>query len=241
MRIRRLRVAAVALVLSTSTTLTISNPVAAAVPVIDAPNLAQNVIQSARLLEEINDQITSLQNEATMLENEAKNLASLNVSSLSGITNDLQQIGDLMNQAQGISFQVQSVETAFNQLYPRSYGSGASITQLLSDAETRWQNARDAFQQTMTMQSQIAQNVQSDTGTLANLVNASQGAVGSLQAQQATNQLLALSIKQQLQIQTLMATQGRAEALNGANEAEAEQEGKAALTTFLGSSSAYAQ
>jgi P-type conjugative transfer protein TrbJ len=213
----------------------------AQIAVIDAPNLAQNVIQSARLLEEINNQITSLQNEATMLENEAKNLASLNVSQLGGITNDLQQIGNLMNQAQGISFQVQSVETAFNQLYPQSYGSGTSITQLLSDAETRWQNARDAFQQTMTMQSQVAQNVQSDTGTLANLVNASQGAVGSLQAQQATNQLLALSIKQQLQIQTLMATQGRAEALNSANEAEAEQEGKAALTTFLGSSSAYSQ
>lgn len=213
----------------------------AQVAVIDAPNLAQNVIQSARLLDEINNQITSLQNEATMLENEAKNLASLNVSQLGGITNDLQQIGNLMNQAQGISFQVQSVETAFNQLYPQSYGSGTSITQLLSDAEMRWQNARDSFQQTMTMQSQIAQNVQSDTGTLADLVNASQGAVGSLQAQQATNQLLALSIKQQLQIQTLMAVRGRAEAVQGANEAEAEQEGKAALTTFLGSNSAYSQ
>ena len=58
-----------------------------------------------------------------------------------------------------------------------------------------------AFRQTLTVQSQVAQNVQSDTTTLSTLVTASQGAVGSLQVSQATNQLLALSIKQQLQIQ----------------------------------------
>ena len=56
---------------------------------------------------------------------------------------------------------------------------------------------------------------------------------------QATNQLLALSIKQQLQIQTLLAAQGRAEALSGANNAEAEEEGRAAFTSFLGTSNAY--
>jgi P-type conjugative transfer protein TrbJ len=91
----------------------------------------------------------------------------------------------------------------------------------------------------MTVQSQIAQTVQTDTGKLTDLVNASQGAVGSLQASQAANQLLALSIKQQLQMQTLMVVQGRAETLNDADNAEAEQEGQAPLNAFLGSSNAY--
>jgi P-type conjugative transfer protein TrbJ len=207
--------------------------------VIDAANLTQNVMTAARELQQIDNEIQSLQNEATMLKNEAKNLTSLNYSSLDGITNDLRQISDLMNQAQGISFDVQSVEAAFQQSYPKRYASGTSIPQLLTDAQTRWQNARNAFQQTMTVQSQIAQTVQTDTGKLADLVNASQGAVGSLQASQATNQLLALSIKQQLQIQTLMVAQGRAETLNDADNAEAQQEGQAALNTFLGSSNAY--
>jgi P-type conjugative transfer protein TrbJ len=125
------------------------------------------------------------------------------------------------------------------QRYSQSYGAGTTIPQLLSDAQARWQNARSAFQQTMMVQSQIAQTVQTDTGKLSTLVNASQGAVGSLQAQQATNQLLALSIKQQLQIQTLLAAQGRAEALNDANNAESEEEGRAAFSTFLGGSNAY--
>ncbi|HTI00680.1 MAG TPA: P-type conjugative transfer protein TrbJ [Acidisoma sp.] len=239
MRTHALRAGAAALVLAASTALAVPQPVWAAVPVIDAANLAQNVIEAARLLQQINNQIASLQNEATMLENETRNLTSLNVSSLSGITSDLTQIGDLMNQAQGISFQVQSVEAAFNQLYPQNYSAGTSISSLLSNAQTRWQNARDAFQQTMTVQSQIAQTVQSDSKKLSTLVDASQAATGNLAVSQATNQLLALSIKQQLQLQTLLATQGRAEAVQGANEAQAEQEGQAALTTFLGSDNAY--
>jgi P-type conjugative transfer protein TrbJ len=239
MKLRFLRSAAIAIVIATAVPLCIPTPAVAQFAVIDAANLAQNVLQAARLLQEINNQIQSLQNEATMLQNMGLNLTSLNFSSLSGITSDLQQIGNLMNQAQGISFDVQSVETLFNQQYPQQYGAGSSMPQLLADAQTRWQNARSAFQQTMLVQSQIAQTVQTDTGKLSALVNASQGAVGSLQAQQASNQLLALSIKQQLQIQTLMAAQGRAEALKDANDAEAEIEGQAALQTFLGWSNAY--
>lgn len=216
-----------------------SEPASAQWPVIDVSNLAQNVLIAARALEQINNQIQSLQNEASMLQNEARNLTSLNVSQLGGITDDLTQISGLMNQAQGISFNIQSVQAAFQQLYPQQYGSGTSIPQLLSDAQTRWQNAQSAFQQTMLVQSQIAQTVQSDTAKLASLVDASQGAQGNLQVSQATNQLLALSIKQQLQVQTLMAAQGRAEALKGANEAEAEAEGQAAFQAFLGSGDAY--
>ncbi len=234
-----LRVVMIATVIAAIISFAIPIRAVAQIPVIDGANLAQNVMTAARELQQIDNQIQSLQNQATMLENEARNLASLNFSSLDGITNDLQQIGTLMNQAQGISFDVKSVEAAFQQTYPQQYAAGTGFPQLLSDAQTRWQNARDAFQQTMTVQSQIAQTVQTDTGKLADLVNASQGAVGSLQAQQATNQLLALSIKQQLQIQTLMTAQGRAETLNDADSAEAEQEGQAALNAFLGSSNAY--
>jgi type IV secretion system protein TrbJ len=239
MKLRLLGSAAIAVAIAISIPLIVAGPAAAQVAVVDVRNLAETTLQAARLLQQINNQIQALQNQAAMLQNMGRNLTSLNVSSLSGITNDLQQIGTLMNQAQGISFNVQSVDAAFSQQYPQSYGSGMPMPQLLADAQTRWQNARSAFQQTMLVQSQIAQTVQADTGKIANLVNASQGAVGSLHAQQAANQLLALSIKQQLQAQTLMAAQGRAEALKDANEAEAELEGQAAFQTFLGSSNAY--
>lgn len=234
-----LRPMVAAIAITAALSIAVPMPAKAQWAVIDASNLAQNVLQAARALEQINNQVQSLQNEAVMLQNMDRNLSSLNVSQLGGITDDLQQISNLMNQAQGISFNVQSVQAAYQQLYPPQYGAGTSMPQLLSAAQTRWQNAQNAFQQTMMVQSQIAQTVQSDSAKLTFLVNASQGAQGNLQVSQATNQLLALSIKQQLQIQTLMAAQGRAEALKDANEAEAEAEGRAALQTFLGSNNAY--
>jgi P-type conjugative transfer protein TrbJ len=214
-------------------------PASADLPVIDVSVLSQNVIEAARLLQQINNQLQSLQNQAMMLENMARNLASLNLSTLNQLVSPLQQISQLINQAQGIAFTVNATESAFAQFYPQQYGSSTSITQLLADARSRWQNSMSAFQQTLAIQSQIAQNVSADTGTLSSLVAASQGATGNLQALQANNQLLALSTKQQLQIQTLMATQYRAEALEQARDAEAEEEAQTALANFLGSDTAY--
>lgn len=218
-----------------------AGPASAQWAVIDSANLTQNVLTAARELQQVNNQITQLQNEAMMLENMGKNLSNLNFNSIGQIASDLQTIGNLMNQAQGISYNVASVQTAYLQRYPQQYPAGTGFPQLNSDAQARWQNARQAYQQTMMVQAQIAQTVQSDTLKLTNLITASQGATGNLQVTQATNQLLALSIKQQLQLQTLLAAQGRAQALNGANNTEAEEEGRAAFVTFIGTGSAYTQ
>ena len=50
--------------------------------VFDPSNYAQNVLTAARSLQQITNQITSLQNQAQMLINQARNLASLPYSSL---------------------------------------------------------------------------------------------------------------------------------------------------------------
>ncbi len=207
--------------------------------VIDVSNLTQNMLTAARTLQQINNQIQSLQNEAVMLENMGRNLQSLNVSSLGQMTTALSQINGLMNQAGGISFNVNATNAAYQQQFPSQYGGTVTTNQLVTDAQTRWQSAMSAYQQTMLVQAQIDQNVQADATTLATLVTASQGAVGSLQAQQAANQLIALSAKQQLQIQTLMAAQYRAEALDQARKAQSEAAGQAMTTQFLGSGTAY--
>ena len=238
MRMRVLRAALIAAALNSSAIL-IAPPVFAQFAVIDASNLTQNILQAARALQQINNQIQALQNQALMLQNMARNLTSLNFSQLNAITADLQEISTLMNRAQTLSFDVQAVETLFQQYYPQQYSSTTTFFELASDAQTRWQTARDAFQHTMMVQSQIAQTVQSDTIKLSELVNTSQGAVGALQASQATNQLLALSIKQQLQLQTLLAAQARADALTQAGNAQSKQAASAATLRFLGSGKAY--
>jgi len=217
----------------------IATPATAQWAVFDAQNYVQNVLEAARALQQINNQIQSLQNEANMLTGMGKNLQSLNVSSLGSIVSDLTQISTLMNQAQGISFNVNASQTAFAQTYPQSYTASTTNGTLAADALKRWQDAMAAFHQTLTVQSQVAQNVQTDTATLSQLVTASEGAVGNLQVSQATNELLALSIKQQLQIQSMMAAQYRASTLEQGRNAESETQSQTAFSNFIGSGQAY--
>ena len=77
--------------------------------VFDPTNYAQNVLQAARALEQINNQITSLQNEAQMLINQARNLTSLPYSSLQQLQQAVGRTQSLLQQAQNIAFDVQQI------------------------------------------------------------------------------------------------------------------------------------
>ena len=208
-------------------------------PVFDASNYAQNVIQAARALEQINNQIQQLQNQAVMLQNMARNLQRLDFSSLGQLQGALNRIDGLMMQADGLSFDLSQLEGQWRQQYPDSYDASIGVNDMATAARERWQSAMNAFRQTMRVQSQIVENVRADEGLLTDLVNRSQGAVGALQAQQAANQLIALSAKQQMQIQTLMVAHYRAEAEDAARKAQAEEAARETTRRFLGSGSAY--
>jgi len=219
--------------------ITMPQPGYAAWPVFDATNYTQNMLTAARTLEQINNQIQQLQNQATMLQNMAKNLQRLDFSSLGQMQGALNRIDRLMMQAEGLSFSLDQLNAEWRQQYPDSYDATVSTSDMATAARERWQNAMNAFQQTMRVQSQIVENVQADQGLLTDLVNQSQGAAGALQAQQAANQLMALSTKQQMQIQTLMATHYRAEAEDAARKAQAEEAARETTKRFLGSGKAY--
>jgi P-type conjugative transfer protein TrbJ len=107
--------------------------------VYDPTNYAQNLLTAARTLEQINHQITSLQNEAQMLINQAKNLASLPYSSLQTLQQNVQRTQQLLAQAQNIAFDVQNVDQMFQQKYGK-VSLSATDAQLVADARSRWQN-----------------------------------------------------------------------------------------------------
>src|SRR5262245_2470297 len=68
--------------------------------VFDPTNYGQNVLTAARALQQVNNQITSLQNEAQMLLNQARNLASLPYSALEQLQQSIGQTQQLLVQAQ---------------------------------------------------------------------------------------------------------------------------------------------
>ena len=212
-----------------------TSPAFAQLTVFDPTNYSQNLLTAARSLSQINNQIQSLQNEATMIMQQAKNLSRIDFPELQALTSKLQQIDQLMNRAQSINFNAGNIEAEYQRLFPQSASSNA----LVVNARTQLEASVAAFRQTMSVQSQVASNVAADGAMLTALVEKSQGAEGSLQAQQATNQLLALVAKQQLQIQNLMAAQYRADTLEAARRAQAESDARAATTRFLGTGKAY--
>ena len=127
----------------------------------------------------------------------------------------------------------------FRKLYPGSAERILKSDARLAEAKTRLDAAMGAFKQTMGVQAQVVENVAVDARILQAIVAKSQGAQGGLQAQQATNQLLALTAKQQFQLQNLMAAQYRSESMEAARRAQAETEAQAATEKFLGNGKAY--
>ncbi|MCD6707310.1 MAG: P-type conjugative transfer protein TrbJ [Thiobacillus sp.] len=227
------------LAIAAATLMTVMPAANAAWVVIDPSNLAQNILTAARTLEQINNQIRQLQNEAQMLTNDARNLTSLDFSALNELRATLSATNHLIQQAQGLAFNVSQMETDFARLYPDTYSATISGSQMAIDARTRWRNSLEALRTATKVQSQAVQNFASDEQTLVNLVNRSQSATGALQAAQATNQLLALQARQAMQAQQLQITQDRAAALEQARQVAIQERAREVRRRFQGDGTPY--
>ena len=239
MKYRRSRAAIAAAFLSLTASV---SPVfvtpAHAIIVYDPTNYAQNVLQAARALEQITNQITSLQNEAQMLINQARNLASLPYSSLQRLQQSVQRTQQLLAQAQNIAFDVQQIDRAFQTTYGNASLS-ASDQQLVADARTRWQNTVGGLQDAMRVQATVVGNIDTNRAEMSALIGQSQGATGALQATQAGNQLLALLAQQLADLTAVGAANGRAQMLTEAERTAAAEQGREQRRRFLTPGSGY--
>ncbi|MDH0367855.1 P-type conjugative transfer protein TrbJ [Brucella anthropi] len=206
--------------------------------VYDPTNHAENLLTAARTLEQINNQITSLQNEAQMLINQARNLASLPHSSIQQLQQNVQRTQQLLGQAQNIAFDVQSID----QMFQEDYGN-LSLTstdaQLIDDARSRWENTVGGLQDAMRVQAGVVGNIDTNRAEMSTLVGESQGATGALQATQAGNQLLALQSQQLSDLIAVISANGRAEALMEAERSTATEQGRIQRERFLTPGSGY--
>ncbi len=217
----------------------VTAPPARAITVFDPTNFGQNLLQAVRSLIQINNQINQLANEAQMLINQAQNLASLPASIAADLQASLRRVDTLIRNAQGIAYRVSAIDSEYRRLFPEQYGSAVSTSQIIQDAQEAWALARQGFKHSLEVQAEVVGQVRSDALVLDRLVARSQGAVGNLQVAQAGNQLAALVAKQSMQIQTLLAASGRAEALDRARTLAAHEQGRARFERFLSDGSAY--
>ncbi|AZO05119.1 MULTISPECIES: P-type conjugative transfer protein TrbJ [unclassified Mesorhizobium] len=215
--------------------ITLSSAPASALIVFDPTNYSQNLLQAARALEQIQHQVTSLQNEAQMLINQAKNLTSLPTSLLEQIEGNFSQMKILLGEADKLAYSVQDIDSQFASTY-QNFGSDLSSQQLVDGARERWQTSVSAFEHSLKAGAVAADNIEATQEQTSALVGASQSAVGILQATQAGNQLLAVQAKQIADLTAMLAAQGRASALEQARQAAAQEQAQQQFTRFMAGS-----
>ena len=232
--LRRLASASIiALTLSTG-----MQPASAQLIVFDPNNYAQNVLTAARALQQINNQIVSLQNQAQMLINQEKNLATLPFSALLQLEQSIQRTQQLLAQAQRIAYDIQQIDRAFSTTYAPASPS-VSDQALIANAQSRWQNALASLQDALRTQATVVGNLDTNRTQMSALVTSSQGATGALQATQAGNQLLALQTQQLADLTAVVAANGRAQNLESAQHASAQDQSREQLRRFLTQGAGY--
>ncbi|MGQ0687028.1 P-type conjugative transfer protein TrbJ [Bradyrhizobium sp.] len=200
--------------------------------VFDLQNYAQNVLIAARELQQINNQIAALQNQRESLINQARNLASLPYSSLQQLQSSIQRTQQLLAQAERIAFNVREIDHAFQTTYGSANASQSSQT-LIAYAQARWQNSVAALQDALRVQAGVVGNLDTNRTQMSALVTSSQAATGGLAATQAGNQLLALQAQQLADLTATVVAQGRAQSLQAAQQAAAQDQGREQLRRFL--------
>lgn len=214
-------------------------PPSPALTVFDPANFQQNLLSAARALEQINNQIGALENQAQVLLRMDRNLASLGTT----ISPDLQRtLADLQGQIQagaGIALRLQETQSTYDEVFPGQVSAALSSDDVLRNAKTRWEEEYAAFRRSALVQGQIADSMEIDARLLGDALASSRNAVGALEATQAGNELTGLSVKQSLALQGLLAAQARAETLTRARDLATEEEARHRFKSFVGTGSAY--
>lgn len=227
-----------ALVIAGMTTICVPTSTAQ-MTVFDPSNYSQNLLSAARALEQINNQVRTLQNEAQMILRMDQNLVRLG----STLSPDLQRtLADIQNQLRagdGIALQLQQTQNAYDQLFPKQASTALSNDDVLRHAQSRWNEEYAAFKRAALLQGQIADGIETDTRLLGDAMTRSRNSTGALEATQAGNELTGLSVKQSLALQSLLAAQARAETLKHARDLATEDEARQRFKSFVGTGSAY--
>jgi P-type conjugative transfer protein TrbJ len=207
--------------------------------VFDPWNYQQNLLTAIRSLEEIQNQVKQLTNEAQALAKMDLNLEQLGSSIGGDLKSSMGEIKSLLEKADGIALSVNATDTEMKKLFPSDYTSALTNDESLKAAKTRWDETLSAFKRSMSLEAKVVENTNEDGNALSDLLSKSSTAIGNLQVQQAGNELIGLSVKQQLQLQDLIAADQRAQSLERARTLASQEESRLRFKTFVGTSQAY--
>lgn len=177
-------------------------PARAQMAVIDPTNLAQNLLQATRALEQINNQIRQIEQATQMLRQNPLQLSP-------ELTQSISEALELFNTAQGIAFEVNQVGENLRTLYPETW-EDFDLEGVLQQSERWEQESRDSLQRAMEAEARAARSIEGSRNRIDRALQSSSSAEGQTGAIQASNQLLGVTASQLAEIHALLIAQGRA-------------------------------
>jgi len=177
-------------------------PARAQMAVIDPTNLAQNLLQATRALEQINNQIRQIEQATQMLRQNPLQLSP-------ELTQSISEARELFDTAQGIAFEVNQVGENLRTLYPETW-EDFDLEGVLQQSERWEQESRDSLQRAMEAEARAARSIEGSRNRIDRALQSSSSAEGQTGAIQASNQLLGVTASQLAEIHALLIAQGRA-------------------------------
>lgn len=170
--------------------------------VIDPTNLAQNLLQATRALQQINNQIRQIEQATAMLRQNPLQLSP-------ELSQSIAEARQLLQTAQGIAFEVDQVGANLRSLYPETW-EDFDLEGVLAQSE-RWEReSRDSLRRAMEAEARAARSIDQSRGRIDRALQSSSSAEGQTGAIQASNQLLGVTASQLAEIHALLIAQGRA-------------------------------
>lgn len=170
--------------------------------VFDPQNYAQNLLTAARTLQQIQNQIAQIEQQARML---AGNPLQLSPE----LSASIQEARALFQTAQGIAYDINRVGQDLRALYPETW-EAFDLEGVLAQSDRWLQQSRRSLETAMQAQARAAQSLEQSRGRIASALGSSVAAQGQTAAVQAGNQLLGVSATELAEIHALLVAQGRA-------------------------------
>ena len=151
---------------------------AAQLTVFDPANFQQNLLSAARALEQINNQVLTLQNQALMIARMDLNLKRLGPTLSPDLQRTLSALQAQLTAGEGIALRLSTTQSAYEQLFPKQASAALTSDDALRNAKARWDEAYAVFQRAALVQGQVADGIGTDTSLLAAALGRSRDAVG---------------------------------------------------------------
>ena len=205
--------------------------------VFDPTALIQEILGYIDQISQTVNTARQIENQLSSLANEAKNLANMDSrtawQTLSGIRSNLTQVMQMQANIRGLTMEYQKVEAAWDTLY-RDFGSfnGMSGKDYAAQAQKVLDQTNRATYDAMRAQGLVSQ-LGNDARNLESLLNASNTSSGALSAAQAGNAIAAVNTQQLMRLQQIVATSYRVESSYHAQQANLEAMSRAHSDKFF--------